>query len=114
MLKLAVAATALSFSVASAVAQAAHAGAAAQSTTKPDLASGRAAYLQLGCAQCHGDKGQGTAAAPKLVPERLAPDVFAAKVRSPANRMPAYSRALASDDELGKVHAYLLSISAPP
>ena len=72
------------------------------------------AYNAYGCYQCHGFSGQGGAAGPKLAPEPLPFDAFAEFVRRPPNRMPAYSPAVLSDDELALIYDYVKGIEAPP
>ena len=71
-------------------------------------------YLQFGCDQCHGRVGQGSGAGLRLAPAPLEFEDFADIVRRPYGVMPAYSPKVLSDEQLGRIHAYLSGIPEPP
>ena len=68
---------------------------------------GRAAYVAHGCWQCHGFVGQGGITGPKLAPDPIAMEAFAAFVRTTDRAMPPYSETILSNDDLTDIHAYL-------
>jgi mono/diheme cytochrome c family protein len=83
-------------------------------TTAPraDAGRGKAVYARSGCATCHGDAGQG-AGATKLVPVSHPLAAFTKIVRQPsAASMPPLSVAMASDDDVADLHAFLRSLSS--
>lgn len=72
---------------------------------------GKAAFVKNGCWQCHGFEGQGgSITGPKLAPDPLALEAISAFVRNTNGRMPPYSAAVLSDEDLADIHAYLKSI----
>ena len=77
-----------------------------------ETGSARALYVEQGCYQCHGYDGQGGFAGPRIAPQPLPFDAFATMVRYPPNLMPAYSKAMLSDEQLALIHEYLESL--PP
>ena len=79
-----------------------------------DAAHGKEMYMKVGCYECHGTQGQGAITGPKLAPEPLPYDGFAAFVRSTSQQMPPYTAKLLSDNDLADIHAYLASIPKPP
>ena len=77
------------------------------------VAEGRRLYVAVGCSACHGTSGQGGGStAPSLAPNTAPVEAFQMQLRTPANRMPRYSRAVLSDDQVASIVAYLASI--PP
>lgn len=78
-----------------------------------DAKAGETLFSRYGCMQCHNNTGQGGQAGPKLAPEVIPYESFAAIVRAPAPRMPAYPREALSDADLGRIHAYLQAMPAP-
>jgi ubiquinol-cytochrome c reductase cytochrome c subunit len=74
---------------------------------------GRAAYVAHGCWQCHGFVGQGGITGPKLAPDPIPMEAFAAFVRTTDRAMPPYSETILSNDDLADIHAYLGSIPKP-
>jgi ubiquinol-cytochrome c reductase cytochrome c subunit len=86
--------------------------ASAQDAPPPgDPARGKALYMSTGCWQCHGTTGAGGGwQGPKLAPDVLAWDGFAAQTRYPASKMPPYRAKVLSDADLASIHAYLRSI----
>ena len=88
-------------------------GQAAQAPTgNPE--TGKDLYVNIGCYACHGFEGQGGVAGPRLAPRALPLEVFIRFVRRPPNQMPLYTERVVSDEDLGHVHAYLLSRPEPP
>jgi mono/diheme cytochrome c family protein len=78
-----------------------------------DAANGKRIYIADGCALCHGAVGQGgRGTGPHIAPSPLPFEAFAEQVRRPANTMPPYTTVVLSDQDLGDIHAYLLTI--PP
>ena len=75
---------------------------------------GRAAYVAHGCWQCHGFVGQGGITGPKLAPDPIPMEAFAAFVRTTDRAMPPYSETILSNDDLTDIHAYLESIPQAP
>jgi ubiquinol-cytochrome c reductase cytochrome c subunit len=75
---------------------------------------GRAAYVAHGCWQCHGFAGQGGITGPKLAPDPIAMEAFAAFVRTTDRAMPPYSETILSNDDLTDIHAYLEALPSPP
>lgn len=65
------------------------------------------------CYLCHGTVGQG-GAGPRVapLPPKSGSD-FAAFVRHPGGRMPAYTTAVLDDADLAAIYAYLQSIPPP-
>jgi ubiquinol-cytochrome c reductase cytochrome c subunit len=75
---------------------------------------GRAAYVAHGCWQCHGFVGQGGITGPKLAPDPIPMEAFAAFVRTTDRAMPPYSETILSNGDLADIHAYLGSIPQGP
>ena len=59
----------------------------------------RELFVRYGCYQCHGYEGQGGEAL-RIAPSPYSFEAFAAKVRKPANEMPAYAPEVLSDLDL--------------
>ncbi len=59
----------------------------------------RELFVRYGCYQCHGYEGQGGEAL-RIAPSPYSFEAFAAKVRKPANEMPAYAPEVLSDARL--------------
>lgn len=72
---------------------------------------GKALYVQFSCAACHGTVGQG-GAGPRLAPDPLPLEAFAAYLRHPGGVMPPYSAEALSDADVKRIHAYLGRIAA--
>ena len=69
----------------------------------------RALFVRFGCYQCHGYEGQGGEAL-RIAPSLYPFDAFAAKVRKPANEMPAYAPEVLSDTDLQALYRYVRAI----
>ena len=74
---------------------------------------GKTAFVQHGCWQCHGFRGQGGVAGLKLAPDPIAFETFSAFVRGTNRFMPPYQEAILSADDLADIYAYLQSIPEP-
>jgi mono/diheme cytochrome c family protein len=72
----------------------------------------RAVFVDYGCYQCHGYEGQGGEAL-RIAPTAYPFEAFAARVRRPANEMPAYARAVLSDTDLMAIYRYVRSRVEP-
>jgi mono/diheme cytochrome c family protein len=79
-----------------------------------DAAHGKQLFIKVGCYECHGTEGQGAITGPKLAPDPLRYDGFAAFVRSTSQQMPPYPEKILADQDLADIHAYLQSIAKPP
>lgn len=72
----------------------------------------RELFVRYGCYQCHGYEGQGGEAL-RIAPSPYPFDAFAAKVRKPANEMPAYAPEVLSDVDLQALYRYVRAIPEP-
>ncbi len=78
-----------------------------------DAANGKRIYMAVGCYLCHGTVGQGgRASGPHIAPNPLPYEAFAQLVRRPVNAMPPYTTVVLSDQDLGDIYAYLVTIPA--
>jgi mono/diheme cytochrome c family protein len=78
----------------------------AQDAPPGDAGNGNRLYLVDSCFTCHGRSGQGGAfngPAPSVAKTEMPFDGFKAKLRDPANDMPAYSTAVLSDQEIADI-----------
>jgi mono/diheme cytochrome c family protein len=85
----------------------------AQDAPPGNAANGKTLYLAQGCFTCHGRAGQGGALngpAPSLAKTEMPFEGFAGQLRDPANDMPAYSKALLSDQDVADIYAYVESV----
>jgi mono/diheme cytochrome c family protein len=73
----------------------------------------RELFVRYGCYQCHGYEGQGGEAL-RIAPSSFPFEAFAAKVRKPANEMPAYAPEVLSDADLQALYRYVRAIPEPP
>jgi hydroxylamine dehydrogenase len=71
---------------------------------------GERLFVLKGCIGCHGVGGHG-GAGPDLAGTELSPDQFRQQVRAPRAQMPPFPPTVVSDDELGKIRAYLKTLS---
>jgi mono/diheme cytochrome c family protein len=72
----------------------------------------RELFVRYGCYQCHGYEGQGGEAL-RIAPSPYPFEAFAAKVRKPANEMPAYAPEVLSDADLQALYRYVRAIPEP-
>jgi len=72
----------------------------------------RELFVRYGCYQCHGYEGQGGEAL-RIAPSPYPFDAFAAKVRKPANEMPAYAPEVLSNSDLEALYRYVRAIPEP-
>jgi mono/diheme cytochrome c family protein len=75
---------------------------------------GKVAYVQHGCWQCHGYRGQGGIAGKKLAPNPMPLEAMSAFVRNSAGAMPPYQKEILSEADLADIHAYLQSLPKAP
>lgn len=75
-------------------------------------AADRELFVRYGCYQCHGYEGQGGEAL-RIAPSPYPFEAFAAKVRKPANEMPAYAPEVLSDADLQALYRYVRAIPEP-
>jgi len=70
---------------------------------------GHQLYIQAGCGGCHGENAEGTEIGPALPGHGEA--VVIRQVRSPLDKMPSYSAARLSDEDLHEVAEYIASLA---
>jgi mono/diheme cytochrome c family protein len=73
----------------------------------------RELFVRYGCYQCHGYEGQGGEAL-RIAPSPYPFEAFGAKVRKPANEMPAYAPEVLSDADLQALYRYVRAVPEPP
>ncbi len=74
---------------------------------------GKKDFVEVGCYPCHGYQGQGGPGG-RIAPKPLPLETFTRLVRKPPNVMPAYSPKVLSDEQLKRIHKYLVSIPEDP
>jgi mono/diheme cytochrome c family protein len=74
--------------------------------------SDRTLFVKYGCYQCHGYEGQGGEAL-RIAPSAFPFEAFAARVRKPANEMPAYAPEVLTDADLRAIYRYVSAIPEP-
>ena len=85
----------------------------AQDAPPGNAANGKKHYLAQGCFTCHGRAGQGGALngpAPSLAKTEMPFDGFVGQLRDPVNDMPAYAKALLSDQDIADIYAFVESL----
>lgn len=97
------------------LADAGHAGPSA------NVRNGKRLYIAVGCYTCHGTTGTGAITGPKLAPNPIPLPAFLQQLRQPIGapsygnlKMPAYTEALLSDEQIADIYAYLASIPLSP
>jgi mono/diheme cytochrome c family protein len=86
-----------------------HGGAACAASAE----KGKTLFVQHGCWQCHGFRGQGSVASSGgkvLAPNPLTWEAFSAFVRSTNRAMPPFSETILSNGDLADIYAYLQSM----
>jgi mono/diheme cytochrome c family protein len=79
-----------------------------------DAANGQKLFMADGCYQCHGTVGQGSrGTGPRLAPNPMPYENFAAQLRKPANTMPPYTTLVVSEAQLADIYAYVSSLPGP-
>ena len=76
----------------------------------PAAEHGKRLWASIGCYQCHGYQGQGSASGPKLAPQPLPFDAFANQLRKPRDRMPVYTAKVVPESDLNDLYAYMQTI----
>jgi mono/diheme cytochrome c family protein len=77
-----------------------------------DPEAGQALWTENNCKNCHGESGEGGWCFP-LAGSASTADAWIAQVRSPRNRMPAYTADQISDQTISDIRAYLASLEPP-
>ena len=77
-----------------------------------DAARGKELWAQRNCKNCHGENGEGSYAGPRAG-DGSAVDVWISQVRTPKNKMPAYSAEQMSDADLTDMWAYMQTLEKP-
>lgn len=72
------------------------------------VAAGREVYLNVGCAQCHGDDAEGSMMAPALAGHT--PEQVRRQVRNPVGMMPRFDEDDLSERDLESLAAYIDSL----
>lgn len=72
------------------------------------VATGREVYLDVGCAQCHGQDAEGSMMAPALAGHT--PEQVRRQVRNPVGMMPRFDEDDLSEDDLEALTAYIDSL----
>ncbi len=75
---------------------------------------GQALFFGLGCAACHGLKGQGAVVGDALDIDDLSRSEFGRDIRKGPKGMPSYMEDVLSDEQLDRLYAFLESISEEP
>lgn len=77
--------------------------------------AGKKIFNKDGCYQCHGREAQGTiVAGPRIGPNPIPFESFAAYVRKPLREMPPYTAKVLTDQDLADIYAFLQSRAQPP
>jgi mono/diheme cytochrome c family protein len=78
--------------------------------------NGNKLYVKDGCYACHGFQAHGGGGGPRVGPNPIPYEVFAAFLRHPEEGagMPAYTSKVLSDQELADIYAYVKSVPRPP
>ena len=80
----------------------------------PNAQSGARLFEAKACYQCHGWRGQGGLAGPRLAQTKLNLQGFRNILRNPPpSQMPTYRGAVLTDNEAADLFAYIQSIPAP-
>jgi mono/diheme cytochrome c family protein len=93
---------------------------AAGASKSPDAPSGnveagKRIFNKDGCYECHGREGQGsTMGGPRIGPDPIPYESFAAYVRKPTREMPPYTDKVLTDKELADIYAFLQARAQPP
>jgi mono/diheme cytochrome c family protein len=80
---------------------------------KGDAIHGRLLFAQIGCFQCHGFQGSTGGPGGQLTPHLLPYAAVLAQLRHPRSQMPVYTAAIAPDQDVADIYAYLRSQPAP-
>jgi mono/diheme cytochrome c family protein len=75
---------------------------------------GKLAFLQHGCWQCHGERGQGGIAGRTLAPDPIPFEALQNFVRTTNRAMPPFRESILSNEDLADIYAYLQSIPKGP
>jgi ubiquinol-cytochrome c reductase cytochrome c subunit len=88
--------------------------AAAAAAPQGDAEKGKKIFNTVGCYECHGREGQGSAyTGPRLGPNPLPWPALSKYVRSPKGEMPPYKPQVLPDSDLADIYAFLRSRPRP-
>ena len=88
--------------------------AAAAAAPQGDAEKGKKIFNTVGCYECHGREGQGSAyTGPRLGPNPLPWAALSKYVRSPKGEMPPYKAQVLPDSDLADIYAFLRSRPRP-
>ena len=76
-------------------------------------AAGRDRYAGFGCANCHGERGEGASLGPGVATGVLSLEEFTVYLRQPTGTMPAYPSDAISDEAVAEIYAYLMPDTPP-
>ncbi|SRR5579871_3057713 len=80
----------------------------------PSVQNGKRLFEVKACYQCHGWRGQGGLAGPRLAQTKLTLQGFRNILRNPPpSQMPPYRAAVLTDAETADLFAYIQSLPAP-
>jgi len=80
----------------------------------PNVDNGKRLFEAKACYQCHGWRGQGGLAGPRLAQTKLNLQGFRNILRNPPpSQMPPYRAAVLTDAEMADLFAYIQSLPAP-
>ena len=82
--------------------------------TNKAVEGGKKLFINYGCYQCHGYRGQGGFSGPRIAPTPYPLKTFMGLVRKPVGVMPAFSPRVLPERDLERIHAYVASIPKPP
>lgn len=74
---------------------------------EPDAARGFIVYTANGCWQCHGTDGASGGPGGRLAPNPLPYEAVHKQLRQPRARMPVYTEAVLSENDIQDLYAYL-------
>ena len=90
------------------------ASASAQTPPAGSVDKGRATFVKVGCAQCHGREAQGSpTTGPRLGPGAMPYAGFSRYVRAPRQQMPPYTDRILPDIDLADIYAFVQSRPKP-
>lgn len=89
-------------------------GALAQDMPHGDAANGKKLFNTVGCFECHGWAGQGSAAGPKLIDPPPAYAAYILQLRTPRNIMPPFTAKVLTDQQAADIYSYILTFPKPP
>lgn len=77
-----------------------------------DATRGKTVWATSPCAGCHGENGEGVSG-PRLAATALSAELWITQVRTPRNRMPAFTAAQVSDQDIRDMNDFMKTLAAP-